>query len=131
LDQQRPFLTLAKQVAALAARHGVPAIYGRRDYAVAGGLMSYGYDVADGRQMGNYTGRILKGENAGDLPVFRPIKFEFVINLKTAKALGVAWPSPTGTSVAGGGASPPVAGARVSSLNSMSIALGRTTIRST
>jgi putative tryptophan/tyrosine transport system substrate-binding protein len=103
LDQRRPdvlvvptnpiFLTRAKQIAALAARHGVPAIYGRRDYAVAGGLMSYGYDVADGyRQMGNYAGRILKGEKAGDLPVFRPTKFELVINLRTAKALGLTIP---------------------------------------
>jgi putative tryptophan/tyrosine transport system substrate-binding protein len=87
------FVTRAKQIAALAARHGVPAIYPRREFAEAGGLLSYGYDVADGyRQMGNYAGRTLKGEKAGDLPVFQPTKFELVINLKTAKALGFEIP---------------------------------------
>ena len=83
------FLTRAKLIASLAGRHRLPAIYRRREFAEAGGLMSYGYDVADGyRRLGGYTGRILKGEKAGDLPVFLPTKFELVINLKTAKALG-------------------------------------------
>jgi putative ABC transport system substrate-binding protein len=104
LDQQRPdalivatnpiFLTKARQIAALAARYRVPATYARREYAAAGGLMSYGSDVADGyRQLGHYAGRILNGEKAGDLPVFRPTKFELVINLKTAKALGFEIPA--------------------------------------
>jgi putative ABC transport system substrate-binding protein len=87
------FVTRAKQIAALAGRYRVPSIYPRREFAEAGGLMSYGYDVADGyRQMGNYAGRILRGEKAGDLPVFQPTKFELVINLKTAKALGFEIP---------------------------------------
>ena len=87
------FVTRAKQIAALVASHRLPAIYARREFAEAGGLMSYGYDVGDGyRQMGNYAGRILKGDKAGDLPVFQPTKFELVINLKTAKALGLTVP---------------------------------------
>jgi putative tryptophan/tyrosine transport system substrate-binding protein len=87
------FLTRAKMIASLAGHYRVPAIYARREYAEAGGLMSYGYDVADGyRIIGGYAGRILDGEKAGDLPVFQPSKFELVINLKTAKALGFEIP---------------------------------------
>jgi putative ABC transport system substrate-binding protein len=87
------FVTRAKLIATLAGRYRVPAIYARREFAEAGGLMSYGYDVADGyRIMGGYAGRILKGEKAGELPVFQPSKFELVINLKTAKALGFEIP---------------------------------------
>jgi putative ABC transport system substrate-binding protein len=87
------FVTRAKLIASLADGYRVPAIYARREFAEAGGLISYGYDVADGyRLLGGYAGRILKGEKAGDLPVFQPTKFELVINRKTAKALGLTIP---------------------------------------
>ena len=87
------FVTRARLIARLAANHRVPAIYGRREFADAGGLMSYGYDVADGyRQKGIYAGRILRGEKPAELPVIMPTKFEFVINLTTAKALGLVVP---------------------------------------
>jgi putative tryptophan/tyrosine transport system substrate-binding protein len=88
------FLSLRDQIVALAARHAIPALYPVRDFAVAGGLMSYGTDFADSyREAGIYTGRIVRGENPADLPVQRSTKFEFVINLKTAKALNVAVPN--------------------------------------
>jgi putative ABC transport system substrate-binding protein len=89
-----PFLNSQRdKIIALPARHAIPAIYEQREHTLAGGLMSCGTNLGEGyRQAGVYAGRILKGEKPGDLPVVQSTKFEFVINLKTAKALGIEVP---------------------------------------
>ena len=87
------FTSRIEQLAALAVRHAVPAVYAWREFAAAGGLISYGADTADAyRLVGVYTGRILKGDKAADLPVQQATKVELFINLKTARALGITFP---------------------------------------
>jgi putative tryptophan/tyrosine transport system substrate-binding protein len=87
------FSRRSEQIAALAARHTLPSIFNSREQALAGGLMSYGTSLDYmNHQVGLYTGRILKGEKPGDLPVVQASKLELVINMKTAKALGLTIP---------------------------------------
>jgi putative ABC transport system substrate-binding protein len=87
------FLARTKQLAELSLAHGISAIYSTREFALAGGLMAYGATLIEGNRLtGRYVGRILKGEKPADLPVVQSTKFELVINLKTAKALGLTVP---------------------------------------
>jgi ABC-type uncharacterized transport system substrate-binding protein len=89
------FNSRSEQLAALSVRYAMPTIFQNREFATAGGLMSYGTNLADTyHQVGVYAGRILKGEKPADMPVQQPTKFELIINLKTAKALGIAVPLP-------------------------------------
>jgi putative ABC transport system substrate-binding protein len=88
------FVTNGRRLVDLAARSAIPTMYPWRDFADAGGLLSYGDSLNDAhRRIGLYAGRILKGDKAGDLPVWVPTKFELVLNLKTARTLGVAIPA--------------------------------------
>jgi putative ABC transport system substrate-binding protein len=88
------FDTRRDRIIAFAAQNKLPAIYQFREYAVDGGLISYGPNITESyRHAGTYVGQILKGAKPADLPVFQPTKYEFVINLKTAKSLGLAIPS--------------------------------------
>jgi putative tryptophan/tyrosine transport system substrate-binding protein len=95
ISQDVLFGAAAEQLGNLAVRYKIPGIYMRREFAAAGGLMSYGADARDAfRQAGIYAGRILKGERPSDLPVMQAAKFDLVINLKTAKAFGLNLPLP-------------------------------------
>ena len=88
------FTSWSEQLAALSIRHAVPTVFQEREFAVAGGLLSYGAAITEAyRVAGNYTGRILKGDKPADLPVQQLTKVELIINLKTAKALGLNVPN--------------------------------------
>jgi len=88
------FFSRRAQLAALAIRHAIPAVYTVRDFPEAGGLMSYGTSLTEAfRHIGDYTGRIVKGAEPADLPVVQSTKFDFIINLTTAKALGMDVPA--------------------------------------
>jgi putative ABC transport system substrate-binding protein len=93
VDSDAVLFSRLQQITGLAARHSVPAMYVSRSFAEGGGLVSYGANIADAyRDVGGYAGKILKGVHPADLPITQPTKFELVINLKTAKALGLTIP---------------------------------------
>ena len=88
------FVNRRDQIVALSARYAIPTVYETRESVAAGGLMSYGTSLTDGyQQAGTYTGRVLRGDQPADLPIMQSTKFEFVINLRTAKTLGLTIPS--------------------------------------
>ena len=93
IEADNYFNSRSRQLAALALRHAIPAIYQYREFAVAGGLMSYGGSLTDAyRMIGGYTGRILKGEKPAELPIQQSAKIDLIVNLKTARALGITVP---------------------------------------
>ena len=93
INDTRYFDTHRNELVALTQRYGLPAVSSPREFALAGGLASYGANIDDGvRQAGVYVGRILKGEKPGDLPVVQPTKFDLLVNLKTAKLIGLHVP---------------------------------------
>jgi putative tryptophan/tyrosine transport system substrate-binding protein len=93
IDADALFVSRRDQLVALVARHSIPAIYDLREFAAAGGLMSYGTSLSDAyRLVGVYAGRILKGARPVELPVQQAVKVEFAINLRTAKSLGLTFP---------------------------------------
>ena len=93
IDADALFVSLRDYLVALVARHSIPAIYDLREFAAAGGLMSYGTSLSDAyRLVGMYTARILKGARPAELPVQQAVKVEFAINLKTAEMLGLTFP---------------------------------------
>ena len=93
MDTDPLFTRRRDQIVALATRYRIPVLYDRREFVESGGLVCYGSSLTDAyRQLGNYTAKILKGDKPANLPIMQPTKFEFVINLKTAKALGITFP---------------------------------------